>query len=146
MAKHLSSRRRLRLRRELETIRGAVEAARILGGAVATSQLGPERDHRRAPRALTCLLTLVDDRLREVRRAARKLDAEGEPRHVREQRDLELRHAGAQLGGEPRPDREPVGGDGGVRRLSADEWALVMLAMRQRGDAVDRRMRGIPVV
>ncbi len=146
MANHLSSRRRVRLRRELETIRGAVEAARILGEAVATSQLGPERDHQRAPRALTCLLTLVDDRLREVRRAARKLDAEGRPRHGHEQRDLELRHAGAQLGGEPRPAREPVGGDGGVRRMSADERVLVMLAMRQRGNTADRLARGMPAL
>src|SRR6188768_3789988 len=61
MTKPLSRRRRIYLRRELHVIRGAVEAARILGEAVATDQLGPERDHRRAPRAITSLLTLVDE-------------------------------------------------------------------------------------
>lgn len=70
MVKHRSRRKRLRLRRELHLISGAVEAARILGEAVATDQLGPDRDHRRAPRAITSLLTLVEERLRVLRRAA----------------------------------------------------------------------------
>ena len=53
-------------------IDGAVEAARILGEAVATSQLGPEADHHRAPRALTSLLSLVGERLRDLRRTVRR--------------------------------------------------------------------------
>ena len=53
-------------------LHGAVEAARILGEAIATSQLGPEADHRRAPRALTSLLSLVGARLRTLHRAARR--------------------------------------------------------------------------
>ena len=72
MAKPLSWRRRRYLRRELHTIHGAVEAARILSEAVATDQLGPERDHRRAPRAITSLLVLVGERLQVLRRAARR--------------------------------------------------------------------------
>ena len=70
MAK-LSRRRRRHLRRELHEIHGAVEAARILCEAVATDQLGPARDHRRAPRAITSLLVLVGDRLQALRRMAR---------------------------------------------------------------------------
>ncbi len=141
MAKHLSVCRRLRLRRELETIRGAVEAARILGEAVATSQLGPERDHRRAPRALTCLLSLVEDRLREVRRAARKLG--GEPRHIAEHLGGEPRRIAEHLGGEPesryarepepRHVREQRGSTDNFRRMSANERVLATVAMRQRG-------------
>ena len=71
-------RSRLRLRRELDLIRGAVEAARILGEALATDQLGPDEDHRRAPRAITSLLALVGERLDVLRRAARR---GGEVRH-----------------------------------------------------------------
>jgi hypothetical protein len=138
MAKHLSARRRLRLRRELETIRGAVEAARILGEAVATSQLGPERDHRRAPRALNCLLALVDDRLRDVRRADRKLDAATLP--IGEQFGHGTRHIGEQVGAEPRrsPEPEPQHareqrGDGDhFRRMTPDERVLAFAAMQQR--------------
>jgi hypothetical protein len=138
MAKHLSTRRRRHLRRELETIRGAVEAARILGEAVATSQLGPERDHRRAPRALTHLLALVDDRLREVRRAARKLGAAD--RHIGEPLGGEHRHISEQVGAEPRrrPDPEPQhareqrGGGDNFRRMSPDERVLALVAMQQR--------------
>ena len=116
MAKHLSARRRLRLRRELELIRGAVEAARILGEAVATSQLGPERDHRRAPRALTSLLSLVEARLRELRRAVRG-------------------------GGEPRTLRDPRRSAAGWARLSPDERMLALCAMRQRGGGATRRVQ-----
>ena len=75
MAKPLPRRRRLSLRRELRTIHGAVEAARILSEAVATNQLGPERDHRRAPRAITSLLVLVGERLQALRRMARPRSA-----------------------------------------------------------------------
>ncbi len=132
MVKHLSARRRLRLRRELETIRGAVEAARILGEAVATSQLGPERDHRRAPRALTCLLSLVDDRLREVRRAARKVG--GEPQRIGEQHVREP---------EPRRVHEQRGSDD-FRRMSPDERVLAGVATRQRVGNADRHLRGTP--
>ena len=74
MAKQLSRRRRLYLRRELREIYGAVEAARILAEAVATDQLGPELDHRRAPRALTSMLSLVGERLQVLRRAAGRRD------------------------------------------------------------------------
>jgi hypothetical protein len=101
MEKHPSR----RLRRELETIRGAVEAARILSEAVATAQLGPERDHRRAPRAISCLLALVDQRLGEVRRAVRR---GGAIRGVRAQ-DI-----------------------AGRSRMSPDERVLALCAMRQR--------------
>src|SRR5690606_17407505 len=72
MEKPLARRKRLYLRRELHVIRGAVEAARILAEAVATDQLGPARDHHRAPRALTSLLSLVEARLRGLHRAARR--------------------------------------------------------------------------
>lgn len=71
MTNHESGRARRRLCRELDVIRGAVEAARILGEAVATSQLGPERDHHRAPRAIIAVLSLVEVRLRKVRREVR---------------------------------------------------------------------------
>jgi hypothetical protein len=71
MANPLSRRRRRYLRRELHKLHGAVEAARILSEAVATDQLGPERDHRRAPRAITSLLALVGERLQALRRMAR---------------------------------------------------------------------------
>ncbi len=64
-------------------IHGAVEAARILGEALATDQLGPDRDHRRAPRAITSLLTLVEERLSALRRAARHSRA---PQHCNERR------------------------------------------------------------
>jgi hypothetical protein len=112
MAKHLSARRRLRLRRELELIRGAVEAARILGEAVATSQLGPERDHRRAPRALTSLLALVETRLRDVHRAVRG-------------------------GRDPRRHRTRRGA--GWAGLSPDERMLALCAMRQRSPSSSGR-------
>jgi hypothetical protein len=75
MAKPLSKRRRRYLRRELHNIQGAVEAARILSEAVATDQLGPERDCRRAPRAITSLLVLVSERLQNLRRMARPRSA-----------------------------------------------------------------------
>lgn len=78
MVKPLTRRRRLYLRRELHKIRGAVEAARILSEAVATDQLGPDRDHRRAPRAIASLLVLVDERLQRLRRAARRPSASQE--------------------------------------------------------------------
>ncbi len=141
MAKHLSARRRLRLRRELQTIRGAVEAARILGEAVATDQLGPERDHRRAPRALTCLLSLVDDRLREVRRAVRKGGVGLGPRHFgeiepRRSGDIEPRHP---VEVEPRRVREPRLGDGDAwSRMSPDERVLALCALRQRAGGANR--------
>jgi hypothetical protein len=80
MVQPRSRRRRLFLRRELHKIHGAVEAARILSEAVATDQLGPERDHRRAPRAITSLLELVGERLQVLRRAARRRSAPTEER------------------------------------------------------------------
>ena len=108
MAKHLSRRRRLYLRRELHVIHGAVDAARILGEALATDQLGPDDDHRRAPRALTSLLTLVGERLNALRRAARH---GGDPRH----RDMRR--------------------SAGWERMSPAERVLAMVAMRQRAAA-----------
>jgi regulator of protease activity HflC (stomatin/prohibitin superfamily) len=72
MAKPLTRRRRLYLRRELHQIQGALEAARILSEAVATDQLGPERDYHRAPRAITSVLVLVGERVHRLRRAARR--------------------------------------------------------------------------
>jgi regulator of protease activity HflC (stomatin/prohibitin superfamily) len=78
MVKPLTRRQRLYLRRELHKIRGAVEAARILSEAVATDQLGPDRDHRCAPRAIASVLTLVDERLQRLRRAARRPGASQE--------------------------------------------------------------------
>ena len=72
MAKPLTRRTRRYLRRELHKIQGALEAARILSDAVATDQLGPDRDHRRAPRAIASLLVLVGERVHRLRRAARR--------------------------------------------------------------------------
>jgi hypothetical protein len=120
MMKHPSTPRRLHLRRELDVIRGAVEAARILGEAIATSQLGPEADHRRAPRALTSLLSLVSARLRVLRRAARR----GRPLL-------------------PFPLRAPTAAP--PPRLSSDERMLALCALRQSrhaGGAV-RRARAV---
>ncbi len=109
------ARRRLRLRRELAVIRGAVEAARILGEAIATSQLGPELDHHQAPRALTSLLSLVGDRLGSLRRAAR--------------RRRPLRHPRARPAATAAPPR-----------LSPDERLLALCALRQRSaGSADRR-------
>jgi hypothetical protein len=108
MQKQSSRRRRRYLRRELHVIHGAIEAARILGEALATDQLGPDEDHRRAPRAITSLLTLVGERLNVLRRAARR---GGDPRH----RDLR---------------RAP-----GWERMSPGERVLAMVAMRQRAAA-----------
>jgi hypothetical protein len=109
MANHSSRRRRLRLRRELHLISGAVEAARILGEAVATDQLGPERDHRRAPRAITSLLTLVEARLRVLRRTAWR-------------------------GGDPEGPEVPEAA--GPEPLSSDERVLAVCAMRQRASGL----------
>jgi hypothetical protein len=78
MAKPLSRRKRRYLRRELHKIHGAVEAARILSEAVTTNQIGLERDHRRAPRAITSLLALVGERLQALRRMARPRNASPE--------------------------------------------------------------------
>jgi hypothetical protein len=89
-------------------IHGAVEAARILGEALATDQLGPDRDHRRAPRAITSLLTLVGQRLESLQRAARR---GGRVRR------LDPRRAA---------DRE---------RMSPDERVLAMCAGRSRASA-----------
>jgi hypothetical protein len=109
MAKRLSRRRRLYLRRELHMIHGAVEAARILAEAVATDQLGPELDHRRAPRAITSMLSLVGGRLQVLRRAAQ-----------RGGRDPWRRaHRGATRS-----------------RLLTDERMLALCAMRQRARSI----------
>jgi hypothetical protein len=105
MAKPLPRRRRLNLRRELHKIHGAVEAARILSEAVATGQLGPERDHRRAPRAIASLLVLVGERLQVLRRAARPRGA---------------------------PQEGPAEGAGGPGPRSADERVLKICARQQR--------------
>lgn len=110
MAKHPWTSRRLH--RELEVIGGAVEAARILGEALATDQLGPDRDHRRAPRAITSLLTLVERRLRDVCR--------------RGLRPAESRSAAP---GEAAAAEPPVGRPA---RGSFDEQILARIAMRQR--------------
>ena len=115
MAKHLSRRRALRLRRELDVIHGAVEAARILGEALATDQLGPARDHRRAPGALTSLLTLVGERLRVLRRMARR--GGRDPRHHHARRAI------------------------GWGQLSPDERVLALCAMRQHAGGAARRAR-----
>lgn len=104
-----------RLRRELEVISGAVEAARILGEALATDQLGPDRDHRRAPRALTSLLTLVERRLSDVcRRGLRPADSRSAA--------LDQEAAVAMPAGRS-------------ARGSFDEQILARLAMRQRSAA-----------
>jgi hypothetical protein len=117
MVQPLSRRRRRRrhLRRELYVIRGAVEAARILGEALATDQLGPEHDHRSAPRAITSLLSLVSERLRTLQRAARRGGGGGEPRRLHVHRAA------------------------GWERLSPDERVLAICAMRQRAGGADRR-------
>jgi hypothetical protein len=102
-----------RLRRELEVIGGAVEAARILGEALATDQLGPDRDHRRAPRAITSLLTLVERRLSDVcRRGLRPVET-----------------------GSAAPGEEAAAETPGGRRGSFDEQILARIAMRQRNAA-----------
>jgi hypothetical protein len=125
MLKHPSARRRLRLRRELEVLRGAVEAARILGEAVATSQLGPELDHRQAPRALTSLLSLVGTRLSDLRRAVR-----------RRRPPLRLRAPAAAApplrtrGAAAPPPLSPSAA--APPRLSPDERVLALCALRQR--------------
>ena len=109
MVNHRSRRRRLYLRRELHVIHGAVEAARILGEALATDQLGPDEDHRRAPRAITSLLALVGERLDILRRAARR---SSDPRHR---------------------DARPASG---WERMSPGERVLARVAMRQRAAGV----------
>jgi hypothetical protein len=104
--------KRSRLRRELEVIGGAVEAARILGEALATGQLAPDRDHRRAPRALTSLLTLVERQLRDVcRRGLRPVGSRSAT--------LDEEAAVAMPPGRP-------------ARGSFDEQILTQIAMRQR--------------
>lgn len=97
-------------------IHGAVEAARILGEAPATDQLGPDLDHRRAPRAITSLLTLVGERLQDLRRANRRSrhDAEHPPAHDA-------------AGWDPR---------------TPDERVLALCAMRQRADVATREVQG----
>jgi hypothetical protein len=108
---HGKSRRR-RLRRELEVIGGAIEAARILGEALATDQLGPDRDHQRAPRALTSLLTLVERQLRDVCR--------------RRLRSIESRRAAP-------PEETPAETPGGrLAQRTFDDRIRAQIAMRQR--------------
>lgn len=64
-------RRRVALSYELSEISDAIEAARLLGDAVCTHQLGTEHDRRTAPRALTAVLNLVGARLKDVARIVR---------------------------------------------------------------------------
>ena len=114
MVKSLPRRRRRYLRRELHKIHGAVEAGRILIEAVATGQLGPERDHRRAPRAIASLLMLVGERLQMLRRAARRRGA---------------------------PQERHAEGAGGPGPRSLDERLLEICAWRQRAGGPARGIR-----
>jgi hypothetical protein len=115
MAKPLPRRKRIYLRRELHKIHGAIEAARILSEAVATDQLGPARDLRRAPRAIASLLALVGERLQVLRRAARRRGA---------------------------PQEEPAAEAGGPGPRSSDEQVLEIYARQQRAGGPARGVRG----
>lgn len=63
--------RRVAMSYELLEIADAIEAARMLGDAISTTQLGSEHDQRNAPRALTAVLNIVGARLKDVTRVLR---------------------------------------------------------------------------
>lgn len=64
-------RRRWALSYELSEIADAIDAARMLGEAVSTNQLGSDYDQRHAPRALTAVLSLAWARVRDLNRVVR---------------------------------------------------------------------------
>jgi len=76
-SKHLE---RIALSWELAEIVDALEAARVLGEAVATCQLGTDYDREHAPRSLVAMLSLTWVRLRDVLRAVR---GDLDPSHLR---------------------------------------------------------------
>jgi hypothetical protein len=131
MARHPNWRGQLHLRRELAEIRSAIDAARILGEAVATSQLGPERDHRQAPRALTSLLSLIGKRLRELQRAVGKAEAGVEPSRAEPPRAESPRAEPSRA--EP-PRAEPLCATPRPRceQLTPDERLLLLVYARQQ--------------
>ena len=128
MANPLTRRRRLYLRRELHKVHGAVEAARMLSEAVATDQLGPDHDHRSAPRAIASLLLLVGERLQYLRRSARHRSDPPE--------------ALAQVASSPPEELTQATGD--PPAASSDERVLAMCAQQQHQQ--QQRARGSRVV
>ncbi|HWO18323.1 MAG TPA: hypothetical protein VNO30_06090 [Kofleriaceae bacterium] len=122
MATHPSWRGPFHLRRELTELRSALDAARILAEAVATSQLGPERDHRQAPRALTSMLSLIGKRLRELHRAVAKTEASAEPPHAEPSPRVEP---------PPRPRAQPSS-PRRCAQFTPDERLLLLVYARQQ--------------
>ena len=89
----------------------------MLSEAVATDQLGPDHDHRSAPRAIASLLVLVGERLQYLRRSARHRSDPPE--------------ALAQVASGPQ-EEELSQASGGPPEGSSDERVLAMCARQQR--------------